>query len=48
MNFFTFHTMEQRHLVFVYVGVWLVWGGYLAWVAMQWLRTRDVQDPSDR
>jgi hypothetical protein len=34
-----FATMEQKFLVFVYVGVWVVQGGYLAWVTWQWFHT---------
>ena len=31
-------TMEQRHLLYVYVLVWVVQGGYASWVAWQWWR----------
>jgi hypothetical protein len=40
-SFFNFSTMAHRHLVFVYTGVWLVQGGYLAWIAWNWARTKD-------
>jgi hypothetical protein len=43
-TFFDFSTMASRHLVSVYTGVWLVQGGYLAWVAWNW---RNVKNPRD-
>ncbi|HTD97338.1 MAG TPA: hypothetical protein VK627_10415 [Edaphobacter sp.] len=39
-TFFDFSTMSHRHLVFVYVGVWIVQGSYLAWMLRQWTRTK--------
>jgi hypothetical protein len=33
-------TIEAHHLVAVYAAVWLVQGGYAAWIAWQWTRTR--------
>jgi hypothetical protein len=33
-------TMEQRHLLYVYLSVWIIQGGYFTWIAAQWLRTR--------
>ncbi len=36
-------TMEAHHLVAVYVTVWVVQGGYAAWIAWQWAHTR--KDP---
>lgn len=35
-TFFDFSTMGHRHLVFVYVGVWLLQLGYLTWIALNW------------
>jgi len=32
--------MAARHLLYVYLSVWLIQGGYAAWIAWQWLRTR--------
>ncbi len=43
-----FATMEQKFLVFVYVGVWVVQGGYLAWVAWQWLHTAKPLPPGEQ
>jgi len=37
-------SMEQRHLLYVYVAVWVIQGGYAAWVAWQWRRAgRDAK-----
>ena len=38
MRFDGWNTMEGRHLVFAYVGVVLLQGGYFAWVAWNWLK----------
>lgn len=43
-TFFDFSTMASRHLVFVYAGVWLIQGGYLAWIAWNW---RQIKTPHD-
>jgi len=29
-------SLEQRHLLYVYVAVWVIQGGYAAWLAWQW------------
>jgi hypothetical protein len=34
-----FHTLAQRHLVYVYVVVWVLQFGYGAWLAVQWRRS---------
>ena len=39
-TFFDFSTMGHRHLVFVYVGVWLVQAAYLGWVALNWRKVK--------
>jgi hypothetical protein len=39
-------TLEQHHLLYVYLSVWIIQGGYCAWVATQWLRARNVLSPS--
>jgi hypothetical protein len=31
-------SMEARHLLYAYVAVWLIQGGYAAWIAWQWTR----------
>jgi hypothetical protein len=33
-------TLEAHHLVAAYVAVWLTQGGYAAWIAREWLRTK--------
>ena len=43
-SFFGFSTMASRHLVFAYVGVWVIQGGYLAWIAWNW---RQIKTPRD-
>jgi hypothetical protein len=41
-------TMEQRHLLYVYLSVWLIQGGYFLSLAIKWARTptRDSHSPS--
>jgi hypothetical protein len=39
-------TVEAHHLAAVYLAVWLIQGGYAAWVAWQWTRTRRHAHPS--
>jgi hypothetical protein len=39
-------TMEQHHLLAVYLSVWIIQGGYCAWIATQWLRTRATIPPA--
>lgn len=34
-------SMEQRHLLYVYVTVWVVQAGYAVWLLWQWKRTRE-------
>lgn len=34
------HTMEHRHLVLAYLGVWALQGGYLARTAWGWYRMK--------
>jgi hypothetical protein len=33
-------SLEQRHLLYAYVLVWVVQAGYAAWIGYQWLRTK--------
>jgi hypothetical protein len=35
------HTLAQRHLLYAYVSVWIIQGGYCAWVAWNWIRSSD-------
>jgi hypothetical protein len=39
-SFFDFSTMGHRHLVIVYVGVWLIQGAYLGWIAWNWFHIK--------
>ena len=36
-----FHTLSERHLVYAYCAVWLFQFGYVAWLAVQWRKSRD-------
>jgi hypothetical protein len=31
--------MEAHHLLWAYLSVWLIQGGYCAWTAWQWMHT---------
>lgn len=33
-------SMEAHHLLYAYVAVWLIQGGYCAWIAWQWMHTK--------
>jgi hypothetical protein len=33
-------SMEAHHLLYAYVLVWLIQGGYAAWVFYQWIKAR--------
>jgi hypothetical protein len=35
-------SMEARHLLYAYLSVWLIQGGYCAWIVWQWLRTPEI------
>jgi threonine/homoserine/homoserine lactone efflux protein len=37
-------SMEAHHLLWVYLSVWIIQGGYLAWIAWQW---RHIDVPAD-
>jgi hypothetical protein len=39
-------SLGAHHLLYAYLCVWLVQGGYCAWVAVQWLRTRKDSRPA--
>lgn len=38
MHFDGWNTIEGRHLVFAYALVFLLQGGYAAWIARTWLK----------
>jgi hypothetical protein len=44
MRFDGWDTLEGRHLVFAYASVFLIQGGYIAYVASRWLKLRKA-DP---
>jgi hypothetical protein len=31
--------MEAHHLLYAYVAVWLIQGGYATWIAWHWFQT---------
>ena len=33
-------SMAARHLLYAYLSVWLIQGGYFVWIALQWMRTK--------
>jgi hypothetical protein len=36
-------SMAAHHLLWTYLSVWVIQGGYAAWVAWQWWRTSKSQ-----
>jgi hypothetical protein len=40
-SFFDLSTMPHRHLLFAYVAVWVIQGGYFAWTVWNWVHARD-------
>ena len=48
MHFDGFNTIEGRHLVFAYAAVFLVQGGYVAWIATRWFKLRRSGTASDQ
>lgn len=36
-------SMEAHHLLYAYLAVWLIQGGYCAWVLAQYLRLRNTR-----
>jgi hypothetical protein len=39
-------SMAQHHLLYVYLSVWLIQGGYAAWIAWHWFQTKNPQPPA--
>lgn len=35
-------SLAARHLLYAYVSVWLIQGGYCAWVAWQWMHAKSA------
>jgi hypothetical protein len=42
-SFFEMSTMPHRHLLFAYITVWVIQGGYFSWIAWNWFHTRDTR-----
>ena len=40
-------SMEAHHLLWTYLAVWLIQGGYLAWIVWQWMHTDAPADALD-
>lgn len=40
-------SMEAHHLLWAYLSVWIIQGGYCAWIAWQWLHTPNSTAPDD-
>jgi threonine/homoserine/homoserine lactone efflux protein len=38
LNWLFGSSMEAHHLLYAYLAVWLIQGGYAAWIAWQWMR----------
>jgi hypothetical protein len=34
------NSMSARHLLYAYCSVWLIQGGYCAWIAWQWMHAK--------
>jgi threonine/homoserine/homoserine lactone efflux protein len=41
------NSMEAHHLLWTYLVVWLIQGGYFAWIAWQWMHTEAPADAPD-
>jgi hypothetical protein len=39
-TFFSMSTMQNRHLLFTYAGVWVVQLSYLGWILYSWKRVK--------
>ena len=33
-------SLAQRHLLYVYLSVWLIQGAYCVWIVSQWMRSK--------
>lgn len=40
-------SMEAHHLLWTYLSVWIIQGGYFAWTVWQWKRTSGGSAPED-
>ena len=48
MHFDGWNTIEGRHLVFAYAAIFLIQGGYLAWMIRGWLQLNRESEKSAR
>ena len=39
-------SMDAHHLLWAYVSVWVIQGGYAVWIALQWKQTRKHARPA--
>jgi len=42
-TFFDMSTMQHRHLVYTYAGVWIVQLSYLGWILFNWNRSKPTR-----
>lgn len=42
MHFDGWNTIEGRHLVFAYAAIFLIQGGYFAWMVRSWLNLTEL------
>jgi hypothetical protein len=40
-------SMEAHHLLYAYLAVWLIQGGYALWIVWQWVCTKRTVPPSE-
>jgi threonine/homoserine/homoserine lactone efflux protein len=40
-------SMAAHHLLYTYLTVWVIQGGYCAWIAWQWKRTKTNSRAND-
>lgn len=42
-------SIEARHLLYSYITVWLIQGGYALWIVTQWIKAKKVArvEPTD-
>lgn len=39
------NSLEAHHLLYAYLAVWLIQGGYASWITWQWVRTKKDARP---
>lgn len=48
MHFDGWNTIEGRHLVFAYAVIFLIQGGYFAWMIRNWLQLNHAEEKATR